>query len=221
MPGPVSFRAESDTNTSIYVEWSTPSNLNTHPLLLQYHVFLVDSSSRRLESFGPFPIYWTHYVITGLDPGVEYSVAVVASSVEGRGELPLANATVTTFGTFYTYTHHLTVLLPAPSISLAPQHTHTHTYTAPPFPVPLSSITVQRTSDNSILVLTWQDLPVHSIPVGTVIRGYEIQYRYILERQTHTGPPQLPPFLSPCLPPTGTQIRTISPQLLWVQKKDS
>jgi len=130
VPGPVSFRAESDTNTSIYVEWSTPSDPNTHPLLLQYHVFLVDSSSRRVESFGPFPIYWTHYVITGLDPGVEYSVAVVASSVEGHGELPLANATVTTFGTCHIHTPLDSTLtcplhLPGPP----PTHTHTHTHT--------------------------------------------------------------------------------------------
>ena len=176
MPGAVLFRAEPNTNTSIFVEWNVPTNPNTHPLLLRYHVFLVGSPLRREESFGPFPAHQRDFVVTGLEPGVEYTVSVVASSLAGQGERPPANVTVAPFGMSpLVYVHVLIAIISYLSSPL-PSCAHT----ANPTMTSLTDITVQQTSDNSAHVLTWQ---LSNVSVGTVIRGYEIQFRYIVQER--------------------------------------
>ena len=95
IPGSVAFRAEPDTNTSIYVSWSQATPLRTHPLLLRYEILFRDTTNDVNSTFGPFLLSQTSYIVTGLEPNVEYLVSMVATSLQGRSDV--TSRSVTTF----------------------------------------------------------------------------------------------------------------------------
>ena len=90
-PGPVTYRAQPDSNSSIFIDWDELRTPNTNPLLLTYELYLYDVvENRSLGSsmgtmFGPFPTFQRNFIVSGLEANAEYWVAVVGVSLVGRG----------------------------------------------------------------------------------------------------------------------------------------
>lgn len=82
LPGAVTFTAEPNTDSSLYVTWNHP--LTTHPLLLRYEVKVQPVDSGPSVSYFPPPGALT--IAGGLLPGNLYRVSVVAMSSLGRGQ---------------------------------------------------------------------------------------------------------------------------------------
>ena len=86
VPQPVTFSAEPDTNTTIYLQWDPATSPRTHPLLLRYEILLCDTINNVNLTFGPLLSMYLNYTITDLEPNTEYSVSVVATSPQGRSD---------------------------------------------------------------------------------------------------------------------------------------
>ncbi len=94
LPGVVSFNAQPNTQTSLYITWDHPPT--THPLLLRYEVNVQQVGTGELLTSSPPPGVRSH-VVTGLLSGELYRVSVVATSLLGRGEESEQDILVRTF----------------------------------------------------------------------------------------------------------------------------
>ena len=91
----MTFTAEPDTNTSIYIQWGEATPPRTHPLLLRYEILFRDVDSNASVTFGPFLSTQFNYTMTDLEPNTEYVISVVATSLAGGSEG--SNQSVNTF----------------------------------------------------------------------------------------------------------------------------
>ncbi len=84
LPGRVLYNATPNSNTSVYVTWTAPSQPNTHPLLLQYEVITTRRDFNATS--GLLPAHMTEFIVSSLSAGFDYQVYVVAHSLVGEGE---------------------------------------------------------------------------------------------------------------------------------------
>lgn len=93
IPDAVPFRAEPDSNSSIYVEWSETTP-NTDPLLLRYLVSVSGPLGSSNSGGGDAQLNFDllsgerNLVVGDLQPNAAYQVAVTASSLRGVAPVP-------------------------------------------------------------------------------------------------------------------------------------
>ena len=118
VPGPVAFTAtlDTDTYTSMYIDWSLNTPSMTHPLLLRYEILLNDTVGGVNLTFGPFLSSQTNYTVMNLETNTTYLVSMVATSLLGK-----SNAITQAFSTFSNRKPHFMQIL-----SCQPQFTSVH-----------------------------------------------------------------------------------------------
>ena len=89
LPGVVSFLAQPNSNSSVYVEWNATMP-NTDPLLIRYLVTYNDLFLQGNETTPPTTVtllsHSRNITISGLRTNAIYVVGVAASSLAGRSQ---------------------------------------------------------------------------------------------------------------------------------------